>query len=113
MRLLNAAGWKALVYLVLGVRVRDLDCAYKLFRTDFLRRYPPTTTGALINAELLYTLRRIGATYREVGVRHLPRNGGRATGANVRVILRALRDLTMYAWRQRVRPAARSHFPTA
>lgn len=101
MRLLNAWGWKALVFLALGVHVRDLDCAYKVFRTDFLHANPPTTSGALLNAELLYTLNRVGATYREVGVRHLPRNGGRATGANVRVILRALRDLVRYAWRQR------------
>lgn len=109
MRLLNAAGWKALVYLALGVRVRDLDCAYKLLRTDFLRTWPPATNGALINAELLYTLHRVGATYREVGVRHLPRTGGRATGANLGVILRALRDLARYTWNQRVRPVTRSH----
>lgn len=112
-RLLNAWSWKALVYLALGVHVRDLDCAYKVFRTDFLHAYPPTTSGALLNAELLYTLNRVGATYREVGVRHLPRNGGRATGANLRVILRALRDLVRYAWRQRRRYDAPSSSPLA
>jgi hypothetical protein len=48
-------------------------------------------------------LNHTGATYREVGVRHLPRQGGRATGANPRVVLRALRDLAIYAWRHRVR----------
>lgn len=101
MRLANAAGWQAAVWLALGVRVRDLDCAFKLLRTDFLHTYPPTTRGALINAELVYTLARIGATYREVGVRHLPRRGGRATGAHPRVIARALRDLAHYAWRWR------------
>ncbi len=113
MRLLNAWGWNALVYLALGVRVRDLDCAHKVFRTDFLHTYPPTTSGALLNAELLFTLNRVGGTYCEVGVRHLPRNGGRATGANVRVILRALRDLVRYAWRQRRRYSAPTSSPTA
>ncbi len=111
LRSLNALGWKALVSLALGVRVRDLDCAYKLFRTDFLHTYPPTTGGALINAELLYTLHRTGATYREVAVRHLPRNGGRATGASPRVILRALHDLISYTWRQRLRAALRTVTP--
>ncbi len=113
MRLLNAWGWKALVYFALGVRVRDLDCAYKLFRTDFLHTYPPTTSGALLNAELLFTLNRVGGAYREVGVRHLPRNGGRATGANIRVILRALRDLVRYTWRQRLSHGALPSSPTA
>lgn len=101
MRSANAWGWKVAVWLALGVRVRDLDCAFKLLRTEFLHTYPPTSRGALINAELLYTLSRTGATYREVGVRHLPRRGGHATGANPRVIVRALRDLALYAWRWR------------
>ena len=103
MRLLNARGWGLLVRLALGVRVRDLDCAYKLLRTDFLRRYPPTTGSALVNAELVYALDRSGATYRQIGVRHLPRRGGRATGASPRVILQALWALATNAprWRRR------------
>ena len=47
----------------------------------------------MINAELLYKLKRLGYTYREVGVQHYPRKGGRATGARLSVILRALREL--------------------
>jgi hypothetical protein len=50
----------------------------------------------MINAELLYKLKRAGCTYREVGVHHLPRQGGRATGANLRVIARAFRELFIY-----------------
>lgn len=93
LRSLNAWGWKALVRLRLRVNVRDLDCAFKLFRSEFLHAFPPITESALINAELVATLNRVGATYCQVGVRHLPRQGGRATGANPRVILRALWDL--------------------
>ena len=103
MRLVNARGWKILVFLALGVRVRDLDCAFKLIRTEILQTYPLETSSALINAELLYTLHRTRATYTQVGVRHLPRRAGRATGANLRVIARALRDLAINAWRWRRR----------
>ena len=88
-RKLNAWGWKLVVRVALGVRARDIDCAFKLLRTDFLRRYPLETRGAMLNAELLYKLRRAGCTWYEVGVQHFPRRGGRATGANLRVILRA------------------------
>jgi putative flippase GtrA len=101
MRKLNAWGWKLLIGLVLGVRVRDIDCAFKLLRTDFLRQHPLETRGAMINAELLYKLRRAGCTWREVGVFHYPRLGGRATGAKLRVILRAFRELFFYARRWR------------
>jgi glycosyltransferase involved in cell wall biosynthesis len=101
MRKLNAWGWKLVVRLALGVHVRDIDCAFKLLRTDFLQHHPLETRGAMINAELLYRLNATGCTLREVGVRHLPRRGGRATGANLRVIGRAFRELFVYThkWR--------------
>jgi len=106
MRKLNAWGWKLVVRLALGVRVRDIDCAFKLLRTEFLQRHPLETRGAMINAELLYRLKVSGCTLREVGVRHLPRQSGQATGANLRVIGRAFRELFDYThkWRHEKSP---------
>ena len=101
MRKLNAWGWKRLIGWVLGVHVRDVDCAFKLLHTEFLHEHPLETRGAMINAELLYKMERFGYTFREVGVHHLPRQGGRATGARPGVILRALRELFVYARRWR------------
>jgi putative flippase GtrA len=98
-RKLNAWGWKRLIGWVLGVHVRDVDCAFKLLHTEFLHEHPLETRGAMINAELLYKLKRLGYTFREVGVHHLPRRGGRATGARPGVILRAMRELFVYARR--------------
>jgi 4-amino-4-deoxy-L-arabinose transferase-like glycosyltransferase/putative flippase GtrA len=105
MRRLNAWGWKLVVGLALHVHARDIDCAFKLLRTDFLHRYPLETRGAMINAELLYRLKRSGCRVREIGVRHLPRQGGRATGAKLRVIGRAFWELFLYRsrWRREER----------
>lgn len=102
LRKLNAWGWKLLIHLALGIQARDIDCAFKLLRTSFLHEHPLETRGAMINAELLYKLHRAGCAYYEVGVQHFPRQGGRATGANLRVILRAFRELFFYAhmWRR-------------
>jgi putative flippase GtrA len=97
MRKLNAWGWKHLVGLVLDVHVRDMDCAFKLLRTDFLHQHPLQTRGAMINAELLYRLTRAGCSYKEIGVHHLPRLHGSATGARVSVIVRAFRELFVSA----------------
>lgn len=97
LRKLNAWGWKKLIGGVLDIHVRDIDCAFKLWRTEFLHQYAPETRGAMINAELLYKLTRAGYSYREVGVRHLPREAGKATGANPKVIVRAFRELFVYA----------------
>jgi glycosyltransferase involved in cell wall biosynthesis len=99
MRKLNAWGWKMLVGLILGVHVRDVDCAFKLYHADFLHRHRLETTGAMINAELLYKLKQDGGTIKEIGVRHLPRRAGQATGANIKVILRAFLELWIYARR--------------
>jgi glycosyltransferase involved in cell wall biosynthesis len=101
LRKLNAWGWRMLIGLVLDVYVRDVDCAFKLLRTEFLREYPLETRGAMINAELLYKLKQADYTSREVGVHHLPRRGGRATGAHLHVIARAFRELIVYAWKWR------------
>ncbi|HEV7237134.1 MAG TPA: hypothetical protein VGN15_13180, partial [Ktedonobacteraceae bacterium] len=94
--------WKLLIGRVLGVHVRDIDCAFKLLHTEFLHQHPLETHGAMINAELLYHLQRTGYNFKEIGVQHLPRQGGRATGANVRVIALAFRELFIFArqWRR-------------
>jgi glycosyltransferase involved in cell wall biosynthesis len=102
MRRLNAWGWKMLVRLMLGVKVHDVDCAFKLYRHSFLEQNQLETRGAMINAEMLYKLKRGGYTFKEVGVRHLPRLSGKATGANPRVIVRAFKELFTYAhkWKE-------------
>jgi len=97
MRKVNAWGWKKLVGLVFGVHVRDVDCAFKLYPSSFFREYKLETRGAMINTEILHKFIRAGNTYTQVGVRHLPRHGGRATGAKPSVILRAFRELIVYA----------------
>ena len=103
-RKLNAWGWKQLVALVLGVRVRDIDCAFKLYHTAFLHRQHLETQGAMINAEILFKLQREGGHLKQIGVHHLPRQGGKATGANLKVILRAFQELLVYSrkWRSQI-----------
>lgn len=101
MRKVNALGWKLLVRLIFGIRVRDVDCAFKLYNGKFFREHRLETHGAMINTEILYKFTRAGYTYTQIGVHHLPRKGGKATGAKPVVILRAFRELFTYAWRWR------------
>lgn len=104
-RKLNALGWKTVVRLALGVHVHDIDCAFKLYKTDFIHQITLETRGAMINSEMLYKFKRLGYRWYEVGVHHLPRHGGKATGANPKVILRAFKELFTYAakWRREER----------
>jgi len=112
-RKLNALGWKMLVRLVFGLRVRDVDCAFKLYRAKFFREHPLETRGAMINTEILYKFTRAGYSYTQLGVRHLPRHGGRATGAKPAVIARAFREMFIYAskWHREEQEMARERQP--
>lgn len=92
-RRLMARGWNWLVGLVLGVWVRDVDCAFKLFRRQVIDRLRLTATSPAINAEMLVQCQRGGATFRETPVCHYPRYHGKAAGCNLRMIARAFREL--------------------
>jgi glycosyltransferase involved in cell wall biosynthesis len=93
-RRLNAklfGGW--LVRIMLGVTVKDLNCAFKLIPKRVFETVSLESTGALINAELYGRAIRAGFGIREVGVHHYPREAGEQTGAHLSVILRAFYDL--------------------
>jgi hypothetical protein len=111
MRKLNAWGWKQVVGFIFGVHVRDIDCAFKLFRAEFFRTHRLETRGAMINTEIVDKLSRAGYTYTELGVHHLPRRTGKATGAKPAVILRALREMFIFAekWRQEEQQSFSKH----
>jgi hypothetical protein len=55
--------------------------------------------GAFLSAELLIKIEERGGVIVEEGVPHHPRTAGRASGADPRVVLRAVRDF----WRLRLR----------
>jgi len=93
LRLVNAWGWKLLVSALFGLRVRDVDCAFKVYDTALVRALDVRAVGAMVNTEMLVKLNRLGVPYVEVPVHHLPRQHGKATGANLRVIVHAFREL--------------------
>jgi hypothetical protein len=60
-----------------------------------------SSMGALIDAEILARAQRIGYTIGQVGVHHYLRTAGEQSGANIRVILRAFKEL--FALNKRIR----------
>ncbi len=92
-RKLNAFAWTTLVNLVFGLRLRDIDCAYKIFPRKLFDVIEMSSMGALIDAEVLARAKRIGYTIGQVGVHHYPRTAGEQSGATIPVILRAFKEL--------------------
>jgi glycosyltransferase involved in cell wall biosynthesis len=75
-----------------GLKVRDVDCACKLFRRAALEDVGVESGGAFFSAELLIKLRAAGRSVAEVGVPHYARVAGSPTGAKPSVVFRAVRD---------------------
>lgn len=100
-RRINAEVFNIAVRILFGVHLRDLDCAFKIFRGDQLRSLDLISNGALINCEMQAKLRRHGATLVQVGVHHYPRVAGSSTGGNLKVILKAMRDILILWWKMR------------
>lgn len=92
-RRVNAWCWTRLVNAVFGMAIRDVNCAFKLFRRDVLATMPLASHGALISAEILARATRRGCRIAQPGVHHFPRTAGAQTGARPAVILRAFREL--------------------
>jgi glycosyltransferase involved in cell wall biosynthesis len=92
-RKFNAFCWTRLVCLLFGLKLRDIDCAFKLYHRRIFDDMNLISAGALIDTEVLARAARKGYTIVQRGVRHYPRMAGRPTGANIRVIFRAFREL--------------------
>lgn len=104
MRRVNRLGWNFLVRLLFGNLARDIDCGFKLFKREILKRVTLTSNGAMIDTELLAGASARGYTIAEAPLTHLPRLAGHPTGANIYVIVRAFRDLVRFRfrlWRER------------
>ncbi len=97
-RRLFGMGWSALVTILFGYTVRDVDCAFKLFRREIIESIDVESRGATFSAEFLVRAKRKGYRFKEVPVTHLPRVAGTQTGAKMYVILRAFRELIRFRW---------------
>jgi glycosyltransferase involved in cell wall biosynthesis len=94
-RIVYARTYKLANRVFFGLRVRDVDCAAKLFRREALEGVRVESGGAFFSAELLIKITEQDRRIVEVGIPHYPRTAGSPTGAKVSVIWRAVKDFWM------------------
>jgi glycosyltransferase involved in cell wall biosynthesis len=92
-RIFIAKTYNAIVSVLFGLRVRDIDCAMKVFRREVFDGLRLDADSPFLSAELLIKLRARGERMAQVGVTHYPRAAGTNTGASFRKILRTFRDI--------------------
>lgn len=93
--------WEFIVYVLFGLKVKDIDCALKLISKDVIDHIPKleSTRGAFISSELLIKIKKSGYKMTEVGVHHYPRKSGAATNRNINVIIVSFIDLFKLWWK--------------
>jgi hypothetical protein len=92
-RRINALGWNVMVRLALGIKIRDIDCAFKLFRRAVFDQVQIRCVGAMVNTEILAQATRLGMRIHQVKVNHFPRRYGKQSGANFHFMINAFREL--------------------
>jgi glycosyltransferase involved in cell wall biosynthesis len=95
LRVLYGKGWSMLCTFLFGYTVRDVDCAFKLFRREIVQTLGPSiaSRGATFSIEWLVRAKRAGYHFVELPVSHRPRVAGSQTGAKIHVVVRAFREL--------------------
>lgn len=87
--------WNLILF---GLSMKDVDCAYKLIPTKYVKNLNLITESAITVTEMMVKLKRKGLTFYETPVIHYPRKRGIQTGSHPRVILRAFRE-SFKLWR--------------
>lgn len=80
-------------FVLFGLYFRDIDCGFKLFKKEAIRKIMPLRSeGAMITTEILARAKKKKLKIAEVEVFHYPRKFGDQSGGNLRVIFRAIRE---------------------
>ncbi len=87
--------WELIVFILFGLKVTDIDCGFKLISKKVVDHIPKLEAerGAFISSEFLIKAKKTGFKIVEVGVHHYPRTEGKATGRNIKVIIKSFSDL--------------------
>jgi dolichol-phosphate mannosyltransferase len=111
-RRLLSRGYNLLARALCGTRVRDVDCALKVFRRGVIADLLPESRGFFVNTEMMTRARQLGLSVAELPVTHRPRAGGESK-VSLREVPRTARTLLRFWWREVVRGAKPAVTPVA
>ena len=75
-RLFLSKGYNFLIRLLFGLKLKDIDCSFKLFKKQAFRKISVESEGYFIDTEIMVKAKKSGLKIKEFGVRHLPRTSG-------------------------------------
>jgi glycosyltransferase involved in cell wall biosynthesis len=92
-RILIGNAYNTFARFLFRVRIRDIDCDYRLIRRDLLHAIRLTSTSGTICVELVRKLELLPVRVIEVGVHHYPRLHGRSQFFRVRSLAKTMSQL--------------------
>lgn len=89
LRSFNASLFRLYIDLLFRLHVKDIDCAFKLFKAEQVKAVTLISNGAFTSSELLYKLKKKKVKFKQIAVNHKARKFGRPTGNDPKVIVKA------------------------
>lgn len=91
--------WNTGIRALFGYLATDIDCGFKVFKRSVLEKVNIPSNGAMIDTQLLAGMRARDMKVSEMAVTHLPRTAGSPTGGNLKVWVKAWKELVLF-WLQ-------------
>jgi hypothetical protein len=94
-KILTSKIWELTVFVLFGLKVKDIDCGFKLVSKKVIDTIPhlESKRGAFISSELLIKSKKAGFKIVQIPVTHYPRTKGAGTGRDLNVIIKSFGDL--------------------
>jgi glycosyltransferase involved in cell wall biosynthesis len=98
-RVVLAKFYSWIVFFLFGLKIKDLNCGFKLFKKEVLANKYIHSRAGVFYTEIFLRAKIEGYKIREVDIRHFPRFNGKPTGASPKTIFEAVVDLIKLRYR--------------
>lgn len=81
-----------------GIKAKDIECAFKLFKRDKLKKIKIESSNFMVETEILAKATKLGFIIVDFPVRHYPRTGGETSVNPLRDTIRSIKGLLYLKW---------------
>ena len=85
--------YNLLIRVMFGVKMRDINFAFKLCKRHIFDHIELHSEGSFIDAELVIRAKKLGFTVTQFGVDYFPRTRGQSTLSSPAIIIKILREM--------------------
>ncbi len=85
--------------ILFGLKYKDINCGFKLFRKDVLCKYYHCNAG-IFYTEILLNAQKKKLRIKEIPVSHYPRLNGNQTGGSLKIVLHSIKDIVKLLFRK-------------